>query len=57
MHAVAAVERDDLGGRVDGRDGARDHDLGAHAAGLLQRAARQLVARHAGGKAQVVLDA
>ncbi len=37
-------------------DRARDQDLRAEAARLLQRAARQLVARHAGGEAEVVLD-
>ena len=42
--------------RVDARDRARDEDLGAEPPRLLQRAARQLVARHARREAEVVLD-
>ena len=41
---------------VDPRDRAGDEDLGAEPPRLLQRAARQLVARHARGEAEVVLD-
>ena len=41
---------------VDPRDRPRDEDLGAEPARLLERPARQLVARHAGGEAEVVLD-
>ena len=41
---------------VDPRDRARDEDLGAEPPRLLQRAARELVAGHAGREAEVVLD-
>ncbi len=41
---------------VDPRDRARDDDLGAEPARLLECSARQLVARHARGEAEVVLD-
>ena len=45
-----------MGRGVDARDRPRDEDLGAEPARLLERAARQLVARHARGEAEVVLD-
>ena len=41
---------------VDARDRPGDEDLGAEPPRLLQRAARQLVAGHAGREAEVVLD-
>ena len=53
---VAAVEVHLPRVRVDARDRARDEDLGAEPPRLLQRAARELVARHARGEAEVVLD-
>ena len=53
---VAAVEVHLTGRGVDARDRPRDEDLGAEPARLLERAARQLVARHARGEAEVVLD-
>ena len=54
---VAAVEVHLAGGGVDARDRARHEHLGAQAPGLLQRAARELVARDARREAKVVLDA
>ncbi len=54
---VAAVEVHLVRRRIDPRDATRDQDLGAEPARLLERAARQLVARHARGEAEVVLDA
>ena len=53
---VAAVEMDLARRGVDALDRARDEDLRAEPACLLQRSAGQLVARHAGGEAEVVLD-
>ena len=53
---VAAVEMDLPRRGVDALDRARDEDLRAEPARLLQRAAGELVARHAGGEAEVVLD-
>ena len=53
---VAAVEVHLMGRGVDARDRPRDEDLGAEPARLLERPARQLVARHARGEAEVVLD-
>ena len=41
---------------VDADDRAGDEDLGAEPPRLLQRAAGELVARHPGGEAEVVLD-
>ena len=45
-----------MGRGVDASDRPRDEDLGAEPACLLERPARQLVARHARGEAEVVLD-
>ena len=42
--------------RIDPRDRPRHDDLGPESACLLQRPARQIVARNARGKAEVVLD-
>ena len=42
---------------IDARDRARDQDLRPEPPGLLERAARKLVARDAAGKAEIVLDA
>ena len=53
---VAAVEVHLARRGVDPRDRPGDEDLGAEPARLLQRAARQLVARHARREAEVVLD-
>ena len=53
---VAAVEVDLLGGRVDPLELAGHEDLGAEPAGLLERAAGELVAGDAVGEAEVVLD-
>ena len=53
---VAAVEVHLARRRVDPRDRPRDEDLGAEPPRLLQRAARQLVARDARREAEVVLD-
>ena len=53
---VAAVEVHLAGRGVDPRDRPRDEDLGAEPPRLLQRAARQLVARDARREAEVVLD-
>ena len=53
---VAAVEVHLARRGVDPRDRARDEDLGAEPPRLLQRAARELVARDAGREAEVVLD-
>ena len=53
---VAAVEVQLAVDRVDALDRARDEDLGAEPARLLERAARELVARHARREAEVVLD-
>ena len=53
---VAAVEVHLVRHRVDPRDRPRDEDLGAEPPRLLQRAARELVARDAGREAEVVLD-
>src|SRR5215813_13259146 len=53
---IAAVEMHLAALRVQPRDRTRDDDLGSQPPGLLQRSARQLVARHAGGEAEVVLD-
>ena len=47
LQDVAAVEVDLVRRRVDPRDRPRDEDLGAEPARLLERSARQLVARHA----------
>ena len=44
------------GRRVDPRDRPRHEDLGAEAPRLLQRPARELIARDAGREAEVVLD-
>ena len=54
---VAAVEVHLLRRRVDPLDRPGHEDLGAEPPGLLQRAARELVARHARREAEVVLDA
>src|SRR5262249_27255605 len=53
---VAAVEVHLAARRVDARDRARDEDLGAEPARLLQRAARELVAGDTRREAEVVLD-
>ena len=53
---VAAVEVHVPMRRVDAGDRSRDEDLGAQAARLLERAARELVAGHAGREPEVVLD-
>ena len=53
---IAAVEVHLAGLRVDPRDRPGDEDLGAEPARLLQRTAGELVARHARGEAEVVLD-
>ena len=53
---VAAVEVHLARRGVDAGDRAGDEDLGAEPPRLLQRAARELVARHARGEAEVVLD-
>ena len=54
---VAVVEVHLARRRVDPRDRPGHEDLGAEPARLLQRSARQLVARHARREAEVVLDA
>ena len=56
LEDVAAVEEHAAALGVDPLDRARDEDLRAEPAGLLERAARQLLARDARGKAEVVLD-
>ena len=53
---VAAVEVHLSRRSIDPRDRPGDEDLGAESARLLERAARQLVARHARGEPEVVLD-
>ena len=53
---LAAVEVDLAGARVESLDRARDEDLGAEPARLLERASRELVPGDAGGEAEVVLD-
>ena len=53
---IAAVEVDLARRGVDALDRAGDEDLGAEPACLLQRAAGELVAGHAGREAEVVLD-
>ena len=53
---VALVEVDLARRRIDPLDGARDEDLRPEPPGLLQRAAGQLVPRHPGREAEVVLD-
>ena len=53
---VAAVEVHLARRGVDPRDRPGDEDLGAEPARLLQRAARELVARDARREAEVVLD-
>src|SRR5215210_2608455 len=53
---VTAVEVDVTVLRVDPRDRAGDEDLRAEATRLLQRPARELLTRHAGGESEVVLD-
>ncbi len=56
LQDVAAVEVDLVRRGVDSRDRPCDDDLGAEPARLLERPARQLVARHARREAEVVLD-
>ena len=53
---VAAVQVDLVALAVDARDRARDEDLRAESPRLLERAPGELVAGHAGGEAEVVLD-
>src|SRR5205814_358856 len=53
---VAAVEVHVARRGVDPRDRARHEDLGTEPPRLLKRAARELVARDACGKPEVVLD-
>ena len=53
---VAAIEVGLMRRGVDPRDRPCDEDLGAEPARLLERPARQLVARHARREAEVVLD-
>src|SRR6476469_4745192 len=54
---VASVELDGPRARIELGDRARDQDLCAEAARLLQRALAELVTRDAGREAEVVLDA
>ena len=56
LQHVAGLEMDLTGLGVDSGDRSRHEDLGAEPPRLLQRTTRQLVARHAGREAEVVLD-
>ena len=56
LQHVAGLEMDLTGLGVDSGDRSRHEDLGPEPPRLLQRSTRQLVARHTGREAQVVLD-
>jgi hypothetical protein len=53
---IGAVEKHLMRRWIDAGDGTCDQDLGAQPPGLLERAARQLVAGNAAWKAEIVLD-
>src|SRR5947207_1582353 len=56
-HDVVAIEMNFTRSRIDASDRARDQNFRPEALCLLQRAARELVARNAAGEAEIVLDA